>query len=617
MIDFDDFMSIVQDSDLEEIPVDIETFIQGEDYLHRPEVTLSDYQRQCILASTQIYKKETLYEFLEAKEAEKRWAQTCNEVILQLGKGSGKDFMSAISCAYMVYLLLCLKDPARYYDKPSGDTIDILNIAQNAAQASNVFFANVSRLIQRAPWFQGRYEAKGGGKEPAKANQIDFDKNITLYSGHSEREAWEGYNVIMVILDEIDGFANESASGVMGKTAAGIYDMYRASVDSRFPEFGKVLALSFPRFKGSWIQTRYDQIVAVKRSVQRREVLKLNPDLPDGYEGNEIVVEWDEDHIEQYQYPNMFALKRPTWDVNPHRRIDHYTRAFFDNYIDTLSRTACMPPDAIDAFFKDTQKVNDAFASTNIVDNETGRFDENIAKPDPDKLYFVHVDLARKHDRCAVAMGHVDKWVKREIGPITTEPAPLIKIDSLRYWIPKKDQPVDFTDVRQHILDLARAGYRIRLVTFDQWESADMRKYLEQAGLRTDKLSVAIKHYTDFAVAVAEGRLEGPDEALLREELLALRIMQNGKIDHMRQGYKDLSDATCGAIFNAIALTPRVQNQVVEVRTYKEVRKQIVNDTVQKQLEDQAARNVIRPPKKSERQMPVEIEDWLNGIKTL
>jgi hypothetical protein len=26
-----------------------------------------------------------------------------------------------------------LKDPARYYDKPSGDTIDLLNIAQNAA----------------------------------------------------------------------------------------------------------------------------------------------------------------------------------------------------------------------------------------------------------------------------------------------------------------------------------------------------------------------------------------------------------------------------------------------------------------------------------------------------
>jgi hypothetical protein len=612
-MDFDDFLAIVEDSDLEEIPVSIDDFIHGEEYLNRPEVTLSDHQRQCVLASTQIYKRETLHEFLDAKEAEKRWSQTTNEVILQLGKGSGKDFMSAISCAYLVYLLLCLKDPARYYDKPSGDTIDILNVAQNAAQAANVFFANVSRLIQKAPWFEGRYETKGGGKEPAKANQIDFDKNITLYSGHSEREAWEGYNVIMVILDEIDGFAESSAMGVVGKSAAGIYDMYRASVDSRFPEFGKILALSFPRYKGSWIQVRYEQVVAAKRTVYRKEILKLDPDLPDGFEGNEITVEWEEDHIEAYKYPRMFALKRPTWDVNPSRRIDHYTRAFFDNYIDTLSRTACMPPDAIDAFFKDKVRIEEAFAAHNGVDNTDGSFADDF-QPDDDKVYFVHVDLARKHDRCAVAMGHVVKWESRVIGPVTTEPAPVIKIDALRYWIPKKDKEVDFTEVREYILNLARKGFKIKLVTFDQWESADMRKYLEQAGLKTDKLSVAIKHYTDFAVAVQEGRLEGPNDKLLQEELLQLRIMQNGKIDHMRQGYKDLSDATCGAIFNCISLTPRNLTVEVDVRNIKDVRREVRNDTVEKQLEAQANRNVIRAPK---REMPAGIADWLSGIKAL
>jgi hypothetical protein len=127
-----------------------------------------------------------------------------------------------------------------------------------------------------------------------------------------------------------------------------------------------------------------------------------------------------------------------------------------------------------------------------------------------------------------------------------------------------------------------------------------MRKYLEQAGLKTDKLSVAIKHYTDFAVAVQEGRLEGPDEKLLREELLALRIMQNGKIDHMRQGYKDLSDATCGAIFNAIALTPRRKNRgrggPTLTRTYaRRVRQRHGAEAARG---PGCNRNVIRAPKK-------------------
>jgi hypothetical protein len=615
MIDFDDFLSIVEDSDFEEIPVDLDTFLQDERYLNRPEVTLSHYQRQCILASTQIYKKETLYSYLPAKEAQKRWEQTMEEVILQLGKGSGKDFMSAIALAYIIYLLLCLKDPARYYDKPSGDTIDLLNIAQNAAQATNVFFNNVSRLIQRSPWFQGKYETKGGSKEPARANQINFDKNVTLYSGHSEREAWEGYNVLIVVLDEIDGFAESSAMGSVGKSASGIYDMYRASVDSRFPGFGKILALSFPRYKGSWIQQRYEQVIAKKRTIQRRETLKIDAELPDGVEGNELVVEWDEDHIDAYKLKGVYALKRPTWEVHPTRKITDYTRAFYDNPVDTLSRTACMPPDAIDAFFKDKAALEECFAARNGVDNDTGAFDKNF-EPQEGVQYYVHVDLARKHDRCAVALAHVVKWESRKIGDVTTEPAPVIQVDALRYWIPTKDQPVDFTDVRQYILDLARKGFNIRLVTFDQWESADMRKYLEQAGLRTDKLSVAIKHYTDFAVSVMERRLVGPSENLLIEELVALRIMQNGKIDHMRQGYKDLSDATCGAIFNAIEHTPRNLNVEVDVRTVKDVRKVIRNDTVKDQLADEAKRKVIRAPG-AQGQMPQDLAAWLTRIATV
>jgi hypothetical protein len=198
-------------------------------------------------------------------------------------------------------------------------------------------------------------------------------RTITLYSGHSEREAWEGYNVIMVILDEIDGFASESAMGSVGKTA-GIYDMYRASVDSRFPEFGKILALSFPRYKGSWIQTRYEQIIASKRTVIRREILKLDPDLPDGFEGNEIPVEWDRGPHRGVPVPEDVCLEAADLGREPRPRIHHYTRAFFDNYLDTLSRTACMPPDAIDAFFKDKVKIDDAFAFTTGWSNDDGTF---------------------------------------------------------------------------------------------------------------------------------------------------------------------------------------------------------------------------------------------------
>ena len=117
---------------------------------------LSEYQYQLIRASTQIYKRTTLHNLYGEIEGEKRWKQTCNEIIFQLRNGSGKDFTSTVACAYVVYLLLCLKDPADYYGKPPGDTIDILNVAINAQQAQNVFFKGFKTRIERSPWFQGK-----------------------------------------------------------------------------------------------------------------------------------------------------------------------------------------------------------------------------------------------------------------------------------------------------------------------------------------------------------------------------------------------------------------------------------------------------------------------------
>lgn len=164
---FDDIIDLLGGDEFEEKPVTIEEFVTSEDFLGLP--PLSEYQYTAIRAMSQIYKQSTLINLYGEEAGNKRWSQTCNEVILQLGKGSGKDYMSTIAVAYMVYLLLCLKDPARYYGKPPGDAIDILNIAINAQQAQNVFFDNFKKRISNSPWFVGKYTPK--------ASSIAFDKS--------------------------------------------------------------------------------------------------------------------------------------------------------------------------------------------------------------------------------------------------------------------------------------------------------------------------------------------------------------------------------------------------------------------------------------------------------
>jgi hypothetical protein len=604
VLNFDDLMNILDGEEFEERPVTIEEFVTGENYLNLPDTPLSEYQYQLVKASSQIYKRETLHNLYGFEEGEKRWAQTCNEVIFQLGKGSGKDFTSTIACAYIVYLLLCLKDPARYYGKPPGDTIDILNIAINATQANNVFFKGFRNRIERSPWFMGKHEIKGG--------HIAFDKNINVYSGHSEREAWEGYNVLYVVLDEISGFALESTSGSeQSKTAKAVYDMYRASVTSRFPEFGKLVLLSFPRFKNDFIQQRYNAVVDAKETLIRTHTFRLDPDLPEGTEGNEFTIEWEEDHILSYVTPKVYALKRPSWEVNPNMKIGDYVRDFYDNPVDALSRFACMPPDALDAFFKDRQKIEAAFSSTNGTSLD-GVFNDDFL-PDPTKRYFLHVDLARVHDHAAVAMAHVEKWETRNIGGKMTEPAPVVKVDCVRFWTPSKTKNVDFTDIREFILSLGRRAFDIRLVTFDRWESQETIDYLNSRGLKSEKLSVAKKHYQDFAMVVGEERLSGPAIQLLVDELLQLQITRTDKVDHPRKGSKDLSDAVCGAIYNAIAHTPRNTNDVIEVKTLEQMRREAREEqrnTIQDKPQDDG---VIRPP----RRVPPELEEYLVKIRLI
>ena len=587
---FNDFFEALADNNFEETPVKVREFVESPDYLGQP--PLSDIQYDIVEAMSQIYKKEDLQRILGDAEGTKYYNKyTKNEVILQLGKGSGKDFTSTVACAYIVYKLLCLKDPARYYGKPSGDAIDIINVAINAQQAKNVFFKGFKTKIEKSPWFAGKYNAK--------VDNIEFDKAITVYSGHSERESHEGLNIMLAVLDEISGFSTEVGTGNdQGKTADNIYKAFRGTVDSRFPDLGKVVLLSFPRYQGDFITKQYDEVVAEKDVVTRTHKFIINPDLGD-IPDNTLEISWEEDHIKSYKIPGVFALKRPTWEVNPTRSIEDFKIAFHKDLGDAMMRFACVPTYSSDAFFKQRDKVEKCMTLRNPVDTYR-RFDESF-KPDPEKVYFVHADLAQKHDKCAVAIAHVDRWVNVQVIKDYEQVAPIVVVDAIAWWEPRVEGPVDLSEVKQWIQNLRRQGFNVGLTTFDRWQSFDIQQELKAVGMRTETLSVAKKHYEDLAMLVYEERIVMPNIPLLFEELTELKIMANGKkVDHPRKKSKDLADAMCGAVFNAISHTPK-DNYVVEVHTWSSPKKSHFDNN-----------RIDVVDSKGQVQMPEEIRNYLD-----
>jgi hypothetical protein len=300
----------------------------------------------------------------------------------------------------------------------------------------------------------------------------------------------------------------------------------------------------------------------------------------------------------------VFALKRPTWVVNPTRSIDDFKLAFYTDLGDAMQRFACVPTYASDAFFKQIDKVERCMTLRNPIDSFK-RIEETF-KPDPDKVYYVHADLAQKHDKCAVAIAHVEKWVSVQVMRDYEQAVPIVVVDAVVYWEPRKEGPVNLSEVKQWIQNLRRYGFNLGMVSFDRWQSFDIQNELKAVGIRTETVSVAKKHYEDLAMLIYEERVAMPLIPLLLEEMSELKIMPNNRVDHPRKKSKDLADAVTGAVFGAISHTPRNNNQEVEIHEYRDRPK-----SYDRPVEDNVIdRNTVNP-------MPREVSDYLDKFDLL
>ena len=450
---------------------------------------------------------------------------TDNEVICMLGKGSGKDHCSRISIAYTAYLLHCLRDPLSYYGKANGVYIDLLNLAVNAQQAQRVFFEPLKNLLLSSPYFNSV------GFEPRVSEIFFFSRPVRCFSGHSESEGWEGYEVMTVVLDEISAFKTDAE--LRGETrskgsASAIYNMSKLSVMSRFPEVGKVILLSFPRYKGDFIQQRYF-------GAQSKEE------------------------------PKTWFIKAATWEVNPTIKREQLESEYIRNPIEARARFECEPPNMEDAYFRDPDRVRKAFMYGSSPIDEDGQFEKWFNNSDG-HTRFIHIDLGLKRDRSALSMVHSPGFKEIKTG-MGVETLPVVNVDLVYSWEASPGQEINFGQVRQMIIDLCRR-FEVGLVTFDRWQSVEMIQSLRAHGINADFHSVKKTDYDTLMTTIYDGRLRGYwNELLVEEELLKLRLFSNNKIDHPNSGSKDLADALTGSVYNCIQNISMNQEINIEILT--------------------------------------------------
>lgn len=570
-------------------PVPLDTFITDKKYLANP--PLSDIQYAAVRQAERIFLPGT-YAYLaeHAYDAATRryWGmrtvfgdgrkvltesgvwiddpvlRPVNFLTLQWGKGSGKDHICRVVSTRIAFLLLCLDNPQEYYSMPGQDTIHLLNVASSSRQASQAFFTPMRRIVTRpGNWFENlgveAVEARRGPRrqeETTKALQdsIRFAKHVEAISGHSDAETQEGLNLLLGIADEIDVFRRREELLRRGdressRSAEGIIEMLRTSARTRFPEAFKNIYISWPRYKGSMIQS----LTASART----------------------------DNTEHGDASEEF-VSGPlcTWEVNP--RVpgrESFAKDYKDDPIMAAAKYECRPSRALNPFFSNEQAIEGCLVEAPRQPLELEyELHGNAWQPVYDfsptlrpvrgALYAMHADLAVTGDKAGVAMAHVARWQDVEVASelpsgqviMVTERRPVVVVDFVISYsastatIPPREIQIRWA--RLLALELRRRHFRVCRFTFDQYQSQDSMQILARQGIETDRLSTDLttEHWRNLRDLFSEDRIRMVRRESLLTELYSLTRLTNGRVDHPPSGSKDEADALAGAAEGALEL---------------------------------------------------------------
>lgn len=448
---------------------------------------------------------------------------------------SGKDFISAIITTTVIYRLICLKNPQTYYNQSKVSHIDLLNMAYSSGQAEETYFAYLGSLIKGCKWFSGKYKSSG-------ANKLLFSKNIRAFSGNSYEESFEGKNLFVCILDEIGAFKTDEEILSMSTkkmraprwSASAVYDMAATSIASRFGDRGKLISISFPRYKGDFIQQLYE---------------KRKDD------------------------PAAFVSFGATWEVNPTVTKESLANEYRRNPERSKAKYECLPSGTLDSYFRKPELIDECFPTAET-EEELGLTDElfpRFVESFVSKHNFhcsMHIDVGWKRDALGVACSHVEE-VRTEEGSDGTVELPVVKVDFVTSFIAPVNGEIDFELVRGFVAEAIRRGFNVQMISLDGYNSIYFLQTFQKMGVETKLRSVDrnTAAYDDLKELLYDKRISGrvgrrtvsvnaltKRREILKEELKNLVLMFDRKVQHRDIYGKDEADALAGSVQGALEL---------------------------------------------------------------
>jgi hypothetical protein len=546
--------------DYEEIPVSIEEFLTNPIYLGKG---LINQEGKFTVFP---YWVETLKKIFPTNID-----TAYNTLILSGAIGLGKSFVAVIAMLYMLYRMLCLKDPYLHYGLQSIDkiTFSFINITLDAAKG--VAWDKCQQLLQSSSWFLSK----------GKVNKKDIpewqpSKNIELLYGSLPRHVI-GRAVFASFADEVSFQPNQDINAQKEK-AKKLISTVDARMQSRFMKGEKLPTLHILASSKRTDQSFLESYIEMKKKNDSKTTLiidepqwvirtdkdsprKFNVAVGNKFLNNELLpLNITKEELQQYINRGYTILKVPMGYYESFRDdldialtdIAGISTSNSSRYISGERWNKLINKNISNPFTKEIITVG------NSPDDTAQYYDffdiSKISSEIKARPMYVHLDMSISGDKTGIA-GVIISGKKQfvEEGRPPSKDLSYRLVFNFSVKAPKGHQ-ISFEKNRQFIFWLREQGFNIKGVSTDTFQSYDTGQTLKVKGFNYDILSVdrvektekgsICRPYQYFKTTIYDERLEIYETELLAQEVAGLKRDNNGKIDHDITGINCLVGST-------------------------------------------------------------------------
>jgi len=492
--DLDDFAWSLENPEFQHRIVNVRTFIDSPDYLNASKECWSSVK----------------------DDLEELFSGDYTEAVFCEGIGAGKSYKSSIIIAYMVYKVLCLRNPQEFLGLAKDSDICFINMSIRAEQSKKVVFGEIKGRIDNSPWFQRHYPS-----DPNIRSELKFPKGVIIFPGNSQETFPLGFNVFGGVMDEAAFYTQTKEHD----TAEEMFNALHNRIKNRFGEQGLLVMISSPRYVDDFIEKKMREAQTNKKIFSKRKML-WDSKPPSSFCGERI-------DFEEYKIPIEFETEAKR---NP--------EVFKRDYM-------AMPSLALEPYFKQWDLIEKCIDEKleHPVDVE-GQF-KPWFKGKNKVWYYAHIDLSLTRDSTGLAIAHNEDN--------------MVIVDLMLRIKPPIGGEIQFADIRGMILELKSRGFRFGKVTFDGWQSIDSIQILKNHFIRSETLSLDkdTQGYDTLKERIYEGKIKYYRYEPFLEEMRRLELVDGKKIDHPPNASKDVADAVAGAVLQA---AKQARRGVVKVR---------------------------------------------------